>query len=106
MLPRRILVVSDEMEIGGSQRQIAQLLGGLSREHWRPELLFFRERSFLVDEIEAGGVPCHHLPKRGRFDARFVLSVAVAAACPAFSRAFLAASSALSACSRTFAALW
>ncbi len=73
MLPRRILVVSDEMEIGGSQRQIAQLLGGLSREHWRPELLFFRERSFLVDEIEASGVPCHHLPKRGRFDARFVL---------------------------------
>lgn len=73
MPPRRILVVSDEMEIGGSQRQIAQLLGGLSREHWRPELLFFRERSFLVDEIEASGVPCHHLPKRGRFDARFVL---------------------------------
>jgi len=73
VLPRRILVVSDEMEIGGSQRQIAQLLGGLSREHWRPELLFFRERSFLVDEIEASGVPCHHLPKRGRFDARFVL---------------------------------
>jgi glycosyltransferase involved in cell wall biosynthesis len=70
--PRRLLVVSDEMEVGGSQRQIAHLLAGLDRSAWQPELLYFRRRSFLVDEIEAAGVVTHHLPKHGRVDAGFV----------------------------------
>lgn len=70
--PRRLLVVSDEMEVGGSQRQISYLLGGLDRSRWQPELLFFRNASFLVDELRAQGITVHHLPKRGRFDPRFV----------------------------------
>lgn len=70
--PRRLLVVSDEMEVGGSQRQISYLLGGLDRSQWQPELLYFRKGSFLVDELRAQGIVVHHLPKRGRFDPRFV----------------------------------
>jgi glycosyltransferase involved in cell wall biosynthesis len=76
MAARRLLVVSDEMEVGGSQRQIAHLLGGLDRTRWAPELLYFRSRSFLVDEIEELGIPIHHLPKRGRVDPGFVLRYA------------------------------
>lgn len=70
--PRRLLVVSDEMEVGGSQRQITHLLTGIDRSLWQPELLYFRERSFLVDEIEAAGIVTHHLPKQGRVDPGFV----------------------------------
>jgi glycosyltransferase involved in cell wall biosynthesis len=74
--PRRLLVVTDEMEVGGSQRQITRLLSGLDRSRWQPELLYFRQRSFLVDQLEAQGIPVHHLPKRGRIDPGFVLRYA------------------------------
>lgn len=76
MPARKLLVVSDEMEVGGSQRQIAYLLGGLDRARWQPELLFFRNPSHLVDELRRQGITVHHLPKRGRFDLRFVLGYA------------------------------
>ena len=72
MTARRILIVSDEMEVGGSQRQIVHLLRGLDREQWEPTLLFFRRPSFLVDELRDAGIPCIHLPKRGRVSPRFV----------------------------------
>ncbi len=76
MSPRRLLLVIDEMEVGGSQRQITALLRGLDRSRWVPELLFFRNPSFLVGDIQRLGVTVHHLPKRGRIDARFVLRYA------------------------------
>lgn len=76
MAPERLLVVIDEMEVGGSQRQIAHLLTGLDRERWQPELVYFRNHSFLVERLEAAGIPTHRLPKRGRFDLRFVRSFA------------------------------
>jgi len=69
---RRVLVVSDEMEVGGSQRQIAHLLCGLDRTRWQAELVYFRQRSFLVDEIEAAGVPTHCIAKARAFDPGFL----------------------------------
>jgi glycosyltransferase involved in cell wall biosynthesis len=76
MPARKLLVVSDEMEVGGSQRQIAYLLGGIDRTRWQPELLFFRNPSHLVDELRAQGIVVHHLPKQGRLDPGFVLAYA------------------------------
>ncbi len=73
MAPRRLLLVTDEMEVGGSQRQISNLLGGLDRTRWQPELLFFRNPSFLVGEIERMGITVHHLHKRGRVDLAFLM---------------------------------
>lgn len=72
MSPERLLVVIDEMEVGGSQRQIVHLLLGLDRERWQPELVYFRNHSFLVERLEAAGIPTHRLPKRGRFDLQFL----------------------------------
>ncbi|MFZ2236769.1 MAG: glycosyltransferase family 4 protein [Dokdonella sp.] len=72
MTARRILIVSDEMEVGGSQRQIVHLLLGLDREQWEPTLLFFRHSSFLVDELRSAGIRCIHLPKSGRLSLGFV----------------------------------
>lgn len=71
--PTRVLVVSDEMEVGGSQRQIAHLLAGLDRSRWQAELLYFRNRSFLAERLAEAGIRVHELPKRGRIDPRFVL---------------------------------
>ena len=76
MAVRRLLVVSDEMEVGGSQRQITHLLTGLDRTRWQPELLYFRNPSFLIDEVADLGIPVRHLPKQGRFDPGFVLRYA------------------------------
>lgn len=72
MSPRRLLVAIDEMEIGGSQRQIVHLLTGIDRVHWVPELVYFRQRSFLVDTLESAGIRTHYLPKRGRLDLGFL----------------------------------
>lgn len=74
--PARVLVVSDEMEVGGSQRQIAHLLAGLDRARWQAELLYFRNRSFLADRLAEAGIRVHELPKHGRVDPRFVLRLA------------------------------
>ncbi|MEO8459692.1 MAG: glycosyltransferase, partial [Dokdonella sp.] len=72
MPAKRLLIVSDEMEVGGSQRQIVHLLLGLDRKRWQPTLLYFRRRSFLVDELDAAGIETLYLPKRGRIDIGFV----------------------------------
>lgn len=69
-------MVSDEMEVGGSQRQISYLLGGLDRSRWEPELLFFRNESFMVRDLREQGITVHQLRKRGRIDVGFVLRLA------------------------------
>ena len=71
-LPRRLLVAIDEMEVGGSQRQVVHLLRSLDRRRWSPELAYFRSDSFLVGELRGAGIPVHHLPKRGAVDLRFL----------------------------------
>lgn len=71
--PRRVLVVSDEMEVGGSQRQIANLLRGLDPNRWQAELVYFRERSFLVDDIEAAGITTRCIHKSRSVDPHFLL---------------------------------
>ncbi len=72
MSPKRLLVAIDEMEIGGSQRQIVHLLTGIDRSRWEPELVYFRQRSFLVDALENAGIHTHYLPKHGRLDFGFL----------------------------------
>lgn len=72
MSPKKLLVVIDEMEVGGSQRQIVHLLTGLDRERWQPELLYFRNHSFLIERLKDAGIPAHLVPKRGRIDMRFL----------------------------------
>ena len=70
--PRRLLVAIDEMEVGGSQRQVVNLLSALDRRQWTPELVYFRSDSFLVGELRRQGVVVHRLSKRGAVDLRFL----------------------------------
>jgi glycosyltransferase involved in cell wall biosynthesis len=71
--PMRLLIVTDEMEVGGTQRQIVHLARGLHQRGHHVTVLYFRERSFLVDELERDGVGCVEVPKRGKLDPGFVL---------------------------------
>ncbi|UXI66337.1 glycosyltransferase [Tahibacter amnicola] len=73
MRAERILVVTDEMEVGGSQRQIVHLLQGVKASGRDVSLLYFRKPSFLLDRIQAAGVSVQRIDKRGRVDLAFVL---------------------------------
>lgn len=75
MRAERVLVVSDEMEVGGSQRQIVHLLRGLHARGRAVSLLYFRKASHLVAELEGEGIPVHCIPKRGAIDPRFLLAL-------------------------------
>lgn len=73
--PLRLLIVSDEMEVGGSQRQIVHLIENLDPARWQVELAYFRNRSFLLDRVEAGGYPIHHVAKRRPIDPAFLAAL-------------------------------
>ncbi len=68
----RVLLIIDEMEVGGTQRQMLNLVRGLDRNEFAIEVAYFRQSSFLIDEFKAIGVPVHHLPKRARIDVSFL----------------------------------
>ncbi|MDO4905328.1 MAG: glycosyltransferase [Lautropia sp.] len=68
----RVLLMSDEMEVGGSQRQIVQLAVGLKQKGISPLVLYFRNPSFLIDVLHAAGVPTLMVEKKRRIDPGFV----------------------------------
>jgi glycosyltransferase involved in cell wall biosynthesis len=71
----RLLIVTDEMEVGGTQRQIVNLARGIDARRCDVTVAYFRHRSYLVDQLEAAGIRVLHLPKRGRIDAGFIVSL-------------------------------
>ncbi|MBL8298393.1 MAG: glycosyltransferase [Rhodanobacteraceae bacterium] len=72
MHAERILVVTDEMEVGGSQRQIVHLLRGVKACGRHASLLYFRRPSFLLDALREVAVDVHQIDKKGRIDLRFL----------------------------------
>ena len=68
----RLLFITDEMEVGGTQRQIVHIAKGLDRKIFDPTVAYFCKRSFLVDELAGAGVQVVEIPKRLRFDPLFV----------------------------------
>ena len=68
----RVLLLTDEMEVGGTQRQIVHIARHLDRERFEPSVLFFRNPSFFVGELEQEGVRVIQVEKRGRLDLGFV----------------------------------
>jgi glycosyltransferase involved in cell wall biosynthesis len=72
----RLLLLTDEMEVGGTQRQIVHIAAQLDRSRFEPTVLYFRHPSFFVDELERAGVRVIQVPKRGRLDLKFVVQLA------------------------------
>ena len=69
--PMRVLLVIDELDVGGTEQQIVELVRHLPRARWTPVVCCFRPGRKAA-EIERLGVRVVHLPKRGRFDPRLV----------------------------------
>ena len=68
----RVLLLTDEMEVGGTQRQIVHIASQLDRSRFEPTVLFFRNPSFFVGELERAGVRVIQIEKHGRLDFGFV----------------------------------
>lgn len=68
----RLLFITDEMEVGGTQRQIVHIAKGLDRKIFETTVAYFCHRSFLVDELADAGIRVVQIPKRMRFDPLFV----------------------------------
>lgn len=71
----RVLIVTDEMEIGGTQRQIVHIAGSLDRRRFDVTVLYFRNPSAFCDELVKKGVKVVQVPKRGAVDLRFVVNL-------------------------------
>ena len=69
--PVRTLFVIDELDIGGTEQQIFELVTRLDRRRYIPLVCCFRPGRVSA-EIEAAGVPVFVLPKRAVFDVRLV----------------------------------
>ena len=70
--PRRVMLMTDEMEVGGSQRQIVQLALGLKARGVNCAVLYFINPSFLVEQLQAAGIETIRVNKQGRVDPGFV----------------------------------
>lgn len=70
--PLRVMLMTDEMEVGGSQRQIVQLAMGLKERGIECVVLYFIKPSFLVDRLHAAGIQTLRVDKRRRVDPEFV----------------------------------
>jgi glycosyltransferase involved in cell wall biosynthesis len=68
----RLLLLTDEMELGGTQRQIVEIARGLNPARFDVTVLFFLNRSFLVDTLEAAGIRVIQVPRKGKLDPSFV----------------------------------
>ena len=68
----RVLFLTDEMEVGGTQRQIVYIAAQLDRNRFEPTVLYFRNSSFLVTELKLAGVKVIEVKKHGRLDLSFL----------------------------------
>jgi len=74
---RRILFLLDELEMGGTQKQVLLLGKALVAQGHQVVLAFFREKgAVLRDDFEAAGIDCILIPKRGRVDREFFFRLA------------------------------
>jgi glycosyltransferase involved in cell wall biosynthesis len=63
----RVLLIIDELDVGGTEQQIVELVRHLPRARWTPTVCCFRPGRKSA-EIERLGVRVVHLPKRGTVD--------------------------------------
>lgn len=70
--PVKLVVVVDEMELGGAQRQISYLLHNIDKQKVSPHLIYFRNTSHLVESLVAAGIPVTLVEKQSALDLKFI----------------------------------
>lgn len=74
MAPRRVLFLIDELDVGGTEQQILELVKRLDRRRYLPLVCCFRPGK-VSREIESAGVRVVVLRKRAKADLRLVLAL-------------------------------
>jgi glycosyltransferase involved in cell wall biosynthesis len=69
---RKLLVITDTMEVGGTQRQIVELARHIDSSAYEVSLVYFRNRSTYVDDLREAGVNVTCIPKRWKVDPLFL----------------------------------
>ncbi len=70
--PIPVLFLLPALPVGGAERQIAALVGGLDRDRFRPVVACQHAKGPVADDIERAGVPVHLLSSGARFDPGFL----------------------------------
>ena len=60
--PTPILLMVQELNLGGSERQLAEIAKALDRSRFDPRVGCFRPAGMRADELRAAGVPIVHFP--------------------------------------------
>ncbi len=71
-----LLIVTDELEVGGTQQQLVYLLSNIDRDRFAPALLYFRNESRLLDELRAASIPVYHIEKHKKIDLMLITRIA------------------------------
>jgi len=72
-MPKRLLIIIDEMEVGGSQRNIVDMARSMDSSSFSLSLVYFRTTSPYVDELRQLGVDVTYIPKRWKLDPVFFI---------------------------------
>ena len=75
-VPIRVLQLLQGLAIGGIERMVLDLVGGLPRGDYATSFCTFDRVGALADEVAAAGMPLHFRPRRGAIDLGFVLWLA------------------------------
>ena len=75
-VPIRVLQLLQGLAIGGIERMVLDLVGGLPAGEYATSFCTFDRVGALADEVGAAGMPLHFRPRRGAIDAGFVLWLA------------------------------
>ncbi|HOK48095.1 MAG TPA: glycosyltransferase [Bryobacteraceae bacterium] len=62
--PVPVLLMTRELGIGGTERQLCEIAKALDRKRFQPHVACFHSRGFRAEELRAAGVPILHLPVR------------------------------------------
>ena len=73
--PLRLLCMLDELDIGGTEQQILELVRRVDRARFEPMVCCFRHGR-KAEEIEALGVPVFRISKSHKLDAGIILKIA------------------------------
>ena len=72
--PTRVLFLIDELDIGGTEQQLLELVRRLDRQKYLPMVCCFRPGR-IADEIAASGVRMFRLRKRAKIDPRLIYAL-------------------------------
>lgn len=70
-MQRRLLIIIDELELGGTQSQIIELVRHIDRSRFDVTVAYFRNESSCADALRQAGAEVRRIDKRGRIDIVF-----------------------------------